>query len=386
MPRPRYCRNPSCEYCYHPPPGFLVRNGTYHTQAHGTVQRYKCRRCGRGLSSQSESMYAYSKRRIDLGEVFSRLRGGSSQRDIARELGCSRTAVATAMLRLARQAMSAHILLVCGLGSSRRMCFDGLVSALTSRDYPTQISVLADAERQLILAMTHCTTERGGSRTEAQKRRISRKRALWQPEPQALSESIRLLVNELGRFASPEGVHIDTDEHPLYAKVLATDLAMRWFRHTGRLSVRRTPGAAPRTPENPLFLMNYLDRMIRHRMKEHTRESIALGRNASAQMHRMWIFAWDHNTRQPRRVGTTGEPSRAEAAGVAPVVLNRLKREFTTRRCSLRSLAVPQSIRRVWTAELDSPPVRWRRAQKTRGPRVPAFALRDLSFAYPHVE
>lgn len=331
-------------------------------------------------------MYAYSKRRIDLGEVFSRLRGGSSQRDIARELGCSRTAVATAMLRLARQAMSAHILLLCGLGASPRMCFDGLVSALSSRDYPTQISVLADAGRQLILAMTHCTTERGGSRTEVQKRRISRKRAVWQPKPGALSESIRLLVNELGRFASPAGVHIDTDEHPLYARVLATDLAMRWYREAGCLSVRRTSGSAPRTPDNPLFLMNYLDRMIRHRMKEHTRESIALGRNASAQMHRMWIFAWDHNTRQPRRVGATGEPSRAEAAGVSPVVLKRLKREFTTRRCSLRGIAVPQSIRRVWTAALDSPPVRWRSVQKTRGPRVPAFALRDLSFAYPHVE
>ena len=384
MPRPRYCRNPSCEYCHHPVPGFLIRNGTYTTQAHGRVQRYKCRRCGCGVSTQSESMYYYSKRRIDFGEVFSRIRGGSSQRDIARELGYSRTAVATAVARLARQAMSAHLLVLCGLGQSRRVSFDGLVSALTSRDYPTQITVLADCQRELILAMTHCVTERGGSRTESQKRRITAKRAVWRPKRGALGESIGLLVHELGRFVSPAGVHIDTDEHPLYARVIATDLAMRWYREAGLLSVRRTPGSAPRTPGNPLSLMNYLDRMIRHRMKEHTRESIAVGRNATAQMQRMWLFAWDHNTRQPRRVGSTDQPSRAEAAGVSKLLLKRLRRQFTTRRCSLRGMMVPQSIRQVWTAALDSPPVRWRSAQKTRGAPVPAFALRDLSFAYPH--
>ena len=386
MPRPRYCRNPDCENCYRPEPGFLVRNGTYRTRAHATVQRYKCSRCGCGLSAQTESMYYHSKRRIDFGEVFSRLRGGSSQRDIARELGCSRTAVGTAMLRLGRQAMSAQMVLLCGFGASRRMCFDGLVSALASRDYATQISVLADTQRELILAMTHCTTQRGGSRTDTQKRRIRAKRTVWQAKRGAFSESIRLLVHELARFASPAGVHIDTDEHPLYARILATDLAMRWFREAALLSVRRTPGTAPRTPDNPLFLINYLDRMIRHRMKEHTRESIALGRNASAQMHRMWIFAWDHNTRQPRRVGSTRQRSRAEAAGLSQGVLDRLKREFTTRRFSLRGLFLPESIRSVWTAALDSPPVRWRTPQKTRGPRVPAFALRDLSFACPHAQ
>ena len=386
MPRPRFCRNRRCENCYHPSPGWLIRNGSYSTAAHGQVQRYLCRACRWGLSGQSESMHYYAKRRLELGQIFSRLRGGSSQRDIGREIGCSAPAVGNAMLRLARQAMGAHVAISCGLQCSGVVCFDGLASALCSRDWATQITTLGDSQRELILAMTHCTTERGGRRTAAQRRRIERKRLRWRPARGALTESISLLVHELARFAGPAAVHIDTDEHPVYRTVIARDLALGWYRRAGLLSLRRTPGSAPRTVDNPLFLMNYIDRMIRHRMSEHTRESIALGRNATCQMHRMWIFAWDHNTRQPLRVAGAERRSRAELAGVPLQLLTRLRREFTTRRLSLRGLAVPESIRQVWSGELDSPPVRWRAGQKQRGPRITAYARRDLSFAHPHGE
>jgi len=77
--------------------------------AHGDVQRYKCKRCGCGASAQTESMFYFSKRRLDLQRIYSRLRGGSSMRDIGREFGCSRTAIANAVLRLGRQSMAAHI-------------------------------------------------------------------------------------------------------------------------------------------------------------------------------------------------------------------------------------------------------------------------------------
>jgi len=386
MPRPRFCRNPKCSNCYHPPPGWLIRNGTYPTVAHGQVQRYRCRGCGCGLSTQSESMYYFCKRRLDLGQVFSRLRGGSSMRDVSRELGCSRTAVATAMLRLARQAMAAHVALLSGAAASTRVCFDGLVSAVCSRDYPTQITTLGDSETELILAMTHCTSERGGTRTAGQRRRIQRKRCVWRPEAGALTESITLLVNELSRFTGPAGVHLDTDCHPLYARVIGTDLALNWYRAHRLLTVRRTAGTAPRTRANPLFFVNYIDRMIRHRMKEHTRESFAIARNATSQMHRMWIFAWDHNTRQPRRVAGGERRSRMEVAGLSPRLLGRVQREFTTRRVSLRGLAVPESITRVWMGRLAGPPVRWRVGQKTTGPVIPAFAKLDLLLAHPHAQ
>jgi len=257
---------------------------------------------------------------------------------------------------------------------------------VTSRDFPSQITVLGDAKLELILTMTHCVTERGGTRTAAQRRRIERKRSIWRPTPGALTASITLLVNELTRFAGVRPLLIDTDEHPIYSKVIGADRALGWYREAKLLGVRRTPSTAPRTTGNPLFLMNYIDRLIRHRMKEHTRESTAFGRNSTFQMHRMWIFAWDHNTRQPIRVQGPEDRSRVELAGAPAVTLARLRREFFSRRHSLRGLLVPDSMREVWMADLSTPPVRWRKKQKASGPIVTAFAKRDLSHGRPQGE
>ena len=305
-------------------------------------------------------------------------------RDIARELGCSRTAIGYAVLRLGRQAMAAHLALIAPSVRSDHLCFDGLVSALASRDYPSQITTLADSHSELVLSMTHCVTERGGTRTRAQKRRIEAHRRVWSPQTGALSESIRLLIHELSRFAAPSQLLLDTDEHPIYRRLIADDLALRWYRQLHLLHHRTTSASAPRTARHPLFLMNYLDRMIRHRLKEHTRESIALARNATMQMHRMWLFAWDHNCCQPRRVKLPHDPSRAEYAKIAPAALSSIKRSFFSRRISLRGLSIPHSMRQVWSASLPCPPLRWRTAQKHSGPTISAFALRDLAGSYPH--
>ena len=35
----------------------------------------------------------------------------------------------------------------------------------------------------------------------------------------------------------------------------------------------------PSQKDNPLFAVNYLERLLRHRLKEHTRETIAFGRS-----------------------------------------------------------------------------------------------------------
>jgi hypothetical protein len=304
-------------------------------------------------------------------------------RDIGRELGHSRMAIANAALRLGRQAMAASIIMMRGIRFSGHLCFDGLVSAVASRDYPSQITTLGDSVHELVLAITHCVTERGGTRTRTQRERIEARRTIWRPPEGALTDSIRLLVNELSRFARNHRLTIDTDEHPIYKTVVDEDLALSWFRLAERLEVRTTPGSAPRTTMNPLFLVNYVDRMIRHRMKEHTRETVALAQNATMQMHRMWIFAWDHNTRQPIRVNGQDSRSRAEVAGLKPTILARLHREFYTRRISLRRLPVPESMRLAWCNELSTPPVRWAHEQKRFGPEIAEYALRDLAFAYP---
>jgi len=329
-------------------------------------------------------MHYYSKRTLDLDDILSRIRGGESMRDIGREIGCSRTAVANAIVRLGRQAMSCHCALLQGLSFSGAFVFDGLISAVTSRDYPSQITTLVEPTTEMILAMTHCVTERGGRRTASQRRRIARKRLVWRPRLHALRDAIVLLVRELPRFAAFHRIELDIDMNPIYMLAIARDVAMQWFARHQLLEIRRTPGSAPRTVANRLFAVNYVDRMIRHRVKEHTRESIALGRNSTMQMYRMWIFAWDHNVRQPHRVADADQRCRAVKAGADERLVARLSRHFYTRRLSVRDVVVPESMRQVWLAQLATPPVRWKTGQRGTGVIIPKYAMLDLSFADQH--
>jgi hypothetical protein len=134
--------------------------------------------------------------------------------------------------------------------------------------------------------------------------------------------------------------------------------------------------------DNPLFPVNYVDRLLRHRLKEHTRETIAFGRHATLQMSRAWIFAWDHNSRREYRVRRPEEGVHLGQGSVTAAgcrVIARINREFFSRRVDLARVTVPGSLCRVWLNELTTPPVRWRIGQTGTSVRIPAYARRDLA-------
>ena len=384
MGRPTHCTNRECRYYLGGTRGWITRDGFYHTHCSGAVQRYRCRCCGRRLSEQSESMHYFAKRRLNLSRIFTRIRGGSSMRDIARTEGCSPDAVAHAVLRLARQAMGAQMVLLRGTHHHTRLVFDGLLSCCTSGDYPVQLHTLVDGSSELLLAITHACTMRSGRRSAAQRSRIAEKHRVFTPPRGALRDSISLLVHELSRFIGSCPTIIDTDYHPLYPAVLRGDAAMAHFSLAALLTHRRTRSTVQRDTANPLFPVNLIDRLLRHRIKEHTRETIAIGRNATMQMHRAWIFAYDHNYCQPRRVASGLSITRGEHFGIDARSLSAVRRRFFTSRIDLSSVMASESIRRVWCAQLVSPPVRWKLGQNGSGPRVPRYAVADLTRAHLH--
>ena len=132
------------------------------------------------------------------------------------------------------------------------------------------------------------------------------------------------------------------------------------------------------------YPVNYVERLLRHRLKEHARETIAFGRNATMQMHRAWIFACDHNCRREYRVKRPQLGTHAEQAAVEPQVVDQVSRQFYVRRIRIPSIVVPQTIHRVWTAQVITPPVRWRVGQRKCPIKIPNYALRDLALAYQH--
>ena len=382
MPIPRFCRNPGCPNHTSPHRKWFVRIGTYPTKAHGAVRRYRCRTCGKTTSDQSESIHYYAKRRLPMKALVAALNGGSSLRDIGWRHGFSGTAIRNGVLRMGRQAMAAQVLMLHNMHDRDAVVFDGLRTFVTSQDYPCDITTVVDRESEVILTMTHAIRGRGGRMRFRQARRLARKLARWRPRRGSTKDSITLVVQELWDYLRPpEGGQaiVDTDEDRLYRFILSSDRIWQHLRASGQVLHRRTPGNAPRIWGNLLFPANYVDRLIRHRVKEHTRETIAFGRHATVQMHRAWIFAWEHNMCREFRTKQPDLGVHAEQGVVEPSVLRAIRRQIYERRIRLTGCAVPRSITRVWLNKLSTPPVRWRVGQKDSMVKIPKFARNDLA-------
>jgi hypothetical protein len=348
------------------------------------VRRVRCRACGATASWQTESLHYFAKRRLPLRAIWRSLLGGASLREIADRYSLSPPAVQHALQRLGRQAMAGHLCLLAQLRPRERLVFDGLRSYVVCKDYPCDITTVVEPTGETILTMEHTIFTRGGTVSEAQARRLCKRLQSWRPARGTMSGDISRVVSELWDYLRP-GVPrpavIDTDEHPLYRPAIRHSVPARHFRPAGRLRHLRTPGSAPRTRENRLFAVNYADRLLRHRLREHTRGTIACGRHAVMQMHRAWIFAWDHNVHRPWRVRQPGQGVHAAQGAATAAAVAQLGRRFFTRRILPVETGLPESIRRAWLCELPTPPVRWRKGQTGTGVRCPAYARRQLEAA-----
>lgn len=381
MPHPTYCPNPLCRNHVDPGESWLLPHGVYHTRAFGTVPRFRCTACGRTMGTQTESPQYYAKRPLPLQQLACALTGRSLH-EVARIFGVSDAVVRNQVLRLSRQAMAAHIHLLSKMTPRCGVVFDGLRSFVTSQDYPCDITTAVDRASQTILSMVHTTTRRGGTTTDEQKTRMEQKYSRWSPAPGSMTRDISLLVNEISEYLAVRGTspaEIDTDEHPLYLRAMNRGL-MGHFQKTGAVVHHRTSSRQPRTTRNRLFAVNYTDLMLRHREKEHTRETIAFGRHATIQMSRAWIWAWDHNLRREHRVRKVELGVHAEQGVLCRSQVDSLLAEWETRRTRIRGLSVPHSIRTVWMGEVPTPPVRWKgeKTPKHRQFFVPQYAVRDL--------
>ena len=387
MPQPSYCPNPACRAHRHPPRAWLHAHGSYATRAHGQVSRFRCRLCGTTCSTQTESMHFAARHHLPLQAILESLLEGASQREIARRYGVSPMTIHYAIIRLGRQAMAAQALLLAHLTPRRRLVFDGLRSFVTSQDYPCDLTTLIDASGETILAITHGVFRRGGRMTQAQRRRVTAKQARWTIPPGTMRRAISSIWNELWHYLDTpldSPAIVDTDCHHAYRRIVQRMTVYRFLRSTNLMDHRQTPGSAARTWQNPLFPANYVDRLIRHRLREHTRETIAFARHSAMQMYRMWLFAWDHNARRPWRVKRPEYGCHSEQGTITPAgvhTLQRVNRSFFTRRIDVADGLVSPSLRRAWSGKITTPPIRWLQGQKGTSVRMPRYALRDLARA-----
>lgn len=346
---------------------WYIRRGFRQTQVVGLVPRFQCRHCRTGFSSRTFSIDYWVHRSVDYRLIQDLLVGGSGLRQTSRTLKVSTRLVANRHLRLTRQSIVLHSDAVDDLRLTEPMVLDGFESFAYSQYYPNNLNLLVTSGSQFVLGMNATVLRRKGRMREDQKK----KRAELEKDYRAPSNGILISSKALFRYGCNLSfgsrklpIEFRTDEKKEYCRAIGQLKPYGQWQEEGLLIHSRTSSKAPRTFDNPLFAVNYLDRQLRKDLAEHVRETVRFARRIEHSLERAVIHLAHHNFRKQFRIRDKDRQlTHAEAAG-----LDRGRIE-ALRDCSFRDRAFG------WRSNLEP----WQRSVWNRETRVPVHPVTPLA-------
>jgi hypothetical protein len=366
---PEFCPNPHCRF-YHrgvaASAEWYVKFGTFETQCRGSIQRFRCKGCGKTCSTQTFSLHYWTHSTFPMIWLMHLLYSSSGLRQIGRFGGVSYRVIQNRVRRLARNSLAVTDELYELLALDEDLAMDGFESFTRSQYHPNNFTVVVGARSQHFYSVIYSPLRRKGRMRDEQKRIRSRIDAVYRAPAHAvrddcaamltdLSASIGEAINRLGHLT------LFTDRHPAYVQALKRVPALADALKRRTLVHHRTSSRAARTRTNPLFSVNYLDRQIRKNMGEHVRETVKQGREVNCQMERMVLFMFMHNFLTPHRIGDEARvdrsPRHAEQAGITDPRLKRMIERFLSHRHIWgHAKRKHEWMRRIWQHAYENPP------------------------------
>lgn len=360
MTKPRFCPRPGCpNHTVGRPTGHWYHSaGTYETLAFGTVQRFRCDRCGKYFSTQTFSIDYYGKRTIPYPRLLNHLITTSSIRDMARDFSVSVDVVLNKLSRLARNCIAVLQQLQREVVLDEDMAADGFESFTVSQFFPCHINLLAGKKSQLVYWVDYVTLRRKGRMTAEQRARRKELEKHFRADRKGIERSfcrLYTMVCHLICDGSRQRVVLATDEHPAYRRAERRHMSLRALRDQQRIWRLRVSSKKARNRGNPLFAVNYLDRQLRKDMAEHVRETVCFGRNVNCALDRLTIYLVYHNLKKPFRESRGDLRSHAEVAGVDGQRVSGLSYGMFTRRAFFSKVLPEGRYRKMWLREYQTP-------------------------------
>jgi len=266
---------------------------------------------------------------------------------MSRDLAVSTSTVINRISRLAHNALAVHIALCGEAVQQEALVADGFESYCVSQYFPNNITLLAGKQSQYLYFANYCTIRRKGRMTEAQKRTRMRLERRWRADPQALRKAFdELLTHIRTDTGSPTLVTDEKREYERSLRAIGTHTSIKHLRLSSKL---------PRTLQNDLFSVNYLDREIRKDCANHVRETVCFSRNVNNCMERFWVYFVYHNYRKQYRIRNGETRTHAEVAGIEAAAIRRMLRGYYTRRSFLSKTGLTGSLRSLWLRKLETP-------------------------------
>lgn len=326
---PPFCPNPNCPFHNDFTPGWRwKRAGFFHRLASPhRIPRFTCLHCRRCFSSQTFHPSYWLKRPDVLPQLLLKTVGAMANRQIARDLHVAPATVDRQLARLGRHCLLLHTHLSAHALPHGPLVLDGFESFEHSQFHPFHHHLLVEADSSFFWHFTDSPLRRKGRMTAWQQaRRQQLEQRLGRPDPRAVAQDVRLLLQAV--LPQDQPVTVRSDDHRAYPRAMQ-GLGCR-LRHEVTSSRRR------RDADNPLFEINLLDLLIRHSQAGHRRETIAWPKRRQGSAERLAVllvwrnyvkWRWEKGCRQTPAMIRGLLPSRLT---VAEILKRRLFRSRIT--------------------------------------------------------
>lgn len=279
--------NPDCPRCG---AQASVKHGCFHRHDDAqTIQRYRCKTCGKCHSSATHTpTYRQKRRRLNrLIEVD--IASSTAQRRIAIKHGCDRKTVARKIVFLASQARAKVKLWLSEQPPYESVTWDELITFEHSRLKPLSVAVMSCKRTRCILAY-------GIAQIPASGQIAVRSVEKYGKRANKSASMRKRVLSKVAPHIAPTAT-LSSDEHPRYKaeikKILPDSIHIQYRSKRGSLTGQ---GELKRTGYDPLFNINHTLAMMRDNIKRLTRRTWCTTKKVSALDDVIAIYVGYHNT------------------------------------------------------------------------------------------
>jgi len=365
MDNPPFCPNPQCEF-HHPEAvkkahiaPFRYYN-SYTTLVAGTLDRFKCKACGRTFTERIFLLDYYTKKTLSYQEFHRAVSCGESLSAMAKHQHCSVASAQNRLERLSRNSLLFHVDCLSTLTLTGGLTADGFESFDGSQYHPNNINILVGTDSQFLYGFTHATLRRKGRMTDAQKVQREKIEHTFKPPRQTLlkafTELLELMPTLWNRTTLPS-LEFRTDEHRVYPRALQLIAVLREAMQDGTFTHKTYSSKAPRNISNELFPVNYMDREFRKDLAAYHRESVCFVRNVANGLARLMCYVMYHNYQKEFRIhwGKKRTVVHAVMAGVPEEKIREGLGKLYRERLFYTHHTVSSLWKKIWNREYKTP-------------------------------
>ena len=280
--------NPNCSRCAS---SRVIKDGRYYRAEDAqSIQRYRCKGCGKGFSSSTFTPTYRQKRRRLNRLIESDIASSTAQRRIAIKQGCARNTVARKIAFLAEQARAKTKAWLASQEPFTNLQWDELITFEHTRLKPLSVAVMACEQGRSILGFRVAQIPASGLIAR-------RSREKYGPRRNLSGYARRDLLKTLAPHIAAQAT-VTCDEHPRYREELETALTgVNVIQHRSVRGSLTGQGELKRTGWDPLFTINHTLAMLRDNIKRLTRRTWCTTKRKSALEDVIAIYVHFHNSR-----------------------------------------------------------------------------------------